>query len=246
LCTALRSEIDLSRAVSKSLLAQLISAIKSTNANVRDASQRATLDLIKRCSEIEALTAIAEILTKAIKDGISGICNSSHVERSVDIRLTFARIIERFPQTSVSLSLSIVKSLIPLFSKETNEAAISALTQALATHQRVLLQNDVAIDDTTQKLVISGLTDKRSKIKAGWAVAMSEIIWECDITVVNPSSITFSKAIAKHLLNTFSEVTSNTIQSSQSGTITAAYAISAAALGRWLKWQDDQLGSSIR
>jgi Generalcontrol nonderepressible 1 (Gcn1) N-terminal len=132
--------------------------------------------------------------------------------------------------------------LVPLFAKETNDAATSALTDAFTAHQAILLANDVSIDEKTQKLVISGLTDKRSKIKAVWAVAVSEIIWEVDLSSVNPSSIAFSKSIAKHLFSIFNEVTSNAVQSSQNGTITAAYAISAAALGRWLEWQDSQLG----
>jgi Generalcontrol nonderepressible 1 (Gcn1) N-terminal len=169
------------------------------------------------------------------------LCYSHVLERSVDIRLALTRLVERLPKTSVKLSTSIVQSLLPLFAKESNDAATAALTDALAAHEGVLLSNDVAVDDKAQKMIIAGLVDKRTKIKSGWAVAVSETIWQLDSA--NPSSIAFSKAIAKNLFNIFNEVTANAVQSSQNGTITAAYAISAAALGRWMEWQDAQLGT---
>jgi hypothetical protein len=62
--------IDLSQTVSKNLLPQLVSSLRATNANVRDAGQRASTELIARCRTPEALQAIVENLIKALKDGI--------------------------------------------------------------------------------------------------------------------------------------------------------------------------------
>jgi len=145
-------------------------------------------------------------------------------------------------ETSSSISSYIVQSLHPLFAKETNDAAISALIDALIAHQGVLLRSNGTVDDKISKLISSGLTDKRSKIKSGWALAISEIMW--NVSQVNPALIAFSKVIAKDLFSMFNEVASNAVQASQNGTIIAGYAISAATLGRWLEWQDAQLGNS--
>src|SRR5437762_12329417 len=69
LCSALRPEIDLSQAVSKNLLPQLISSLTSTNVIIREASHRATTELMARCHISTALLSIANILIKTLKDG---------------------------------------------------------------------------------------------------------------------------------------------------------------------------------
>jgi len=69
LCMALCDEIDVSQGVSKHLLPQLISSIKSTKPNIRDASQEATSLLLSRCQNAEALQSIGETLIKTLKDG---------------------------------------------------------------------------------------------------------------------------------------------------------------------------------
>lgn len=69
LCVALPSDIDLSQSVSNSLLPQLISTLKSTNTNVREASLRASMDLMGRSHDTAALQSMAEVLIKALKDG---------------------------------------------------------------------------------------------------------------------------------------------------------------------------------
>jgi len=166
------------------------------------------------------------------------------IERSLDVRVTVIRLIERLSTTSNSISPCIVQSLHPLFAKETNDSAISALIDALMAHLGVVLKNNTSVDDKITKLVLSGLTDKRSKIKATWAVATSAIIWET--SQVNSASISFSKVVAKSLFVVFNEIASNAVQAFQNGTIAAGYAISASTLGTWLGSQDTQLRNFVK
>jgi hypothetical protein len=219
-----------------------MSSLKSTNVIIREASQNANMALIARCHSAEALQKIAEILLKSLKEGMRLEKFYLQVERSVDTRVSILRILEGLPKTSTHLSALISQSLTPLLAKETNEIAISALVDGLMAHQGVLLQNDSAVDDKVSKLVSSGLTDKRSKIKSSWAVAISGVIWDIQQSPVNSSLIKFSKTIAKNMFNAFNEAASNAVQASQNGTIISGYAVSAAVLRRWLRWQEDQLG----
>lgn len=157
----------------------------------------------------------------------------------MDARIALIRVVEGLPKTSSSLSSLIVDSLTAIYAKETNEMAILAMTDAIMTHQAVLFENDTAMDDKVIKLVAAGLADKRSKIKTGWAAAVSHVIW--NTKTPNPSVVAFSKNIAKNLFGVFSEVAANGVQASQNGTIIGGYAVCAAALGRWSGWQDSQL-----
>jgi hypothetical protein len=160
----------------------------------------------------------------------------------VDSRVAILRIIERSQKEPLQpISSFIVESLQAIFPKETNELAISAMTDAIMTHQAVLLEKDIVMEDKVTKLVIAGLSDKRLKVKAGWAVSVSSVIW--DAKTVTPALIAFSKNVAKGLFNVFNEVANNGLQAIQNGTIAAGYAISAATVGRWFAWQDTPLGT---
>jgi len=161
------------------------------------------------------------------------------IERSVDARIALIRVVEGLPKTFGPLSSFVVDSLTTVYTKETNEMAILSLTEAIMTHQAVLLEKDTAMDDKVTKLVTAGLADKRSKIKAGWATAVSHVIW--NTKAPNPSVLSFSGNIAKNLIGVFSEVAGNGVQASQNGTIIGGYTVCAATLGRWSEWQDNQL-----
>jgi hypothetical protein len=147
------------------------------------------------------------------------------------------------PKTNPQLSMDMANLLSQSLAKETNEIALSALIDSFMTHQTVGLQNNIPMDEKSLKLVNSGLIDKRSRVRTAWAVAVSDVVWNIKYSSTSGSAVlSFSKYIAKNLLHTFKESTSNPLQALQNGTITSAYAISAASLGRWLGWGDDQLG----
>lgn len=147
------------------------------------------------------------------------------------------------PKLSSQLSQDIANLVTQMLAKETNEIAISALIDAFMSHQSVNLKHDVAMDGKSSKLVNSGLVDKRSRVKYSWAVAVSEAIWNnTEHSKPNSAMVAFSKSVAKDLLHVLKESTSNPLQALQSGIISAAYAISAVGLGRWLSWGDNQLG----
>ena len=161
------------------------------------------------------------------------------IERSVETRVAINRLIEGLPH---ELSPYIVQSLHPIFTKETSELAIPSLIDTLLKHQGSVIRSNTPMDDKILKLVSAGLTDKRSKIKSAWVVAVAEMLWDLEPSDVNPAVVNFSKSIFKSFLNVFHEVANNAIQACQNGTIISGYAISAAALGRWLSYRDEQFG----
>jgi hypothetical protein len=102
------------------------------------------------------------------------------------------------------------------------------------------------MDEKSLRLVNSGLVDKRSRVKTAWALAISDLIWNITSSSTPAAAIlTFTKYIAKNLLQIFKESTNNPLQALQNGTISSVYAIGAVSLGRWLTWGDDQIGTSI-
>lgn len=68
------------------------------------------------------------------------------------------------------------------------------------------------------------------------------MLWDLEPSDINPAVVNFSKSIFKSFLNIFHEVANNAIQACQNGTIVSGYAISAAALGKWLSYKDEQFG----
>lgn len=227
------------------MLPQFIASLKSTNANVREGAQRAGIEILAKCTNQEISRAMVETLIKTLRTGKPRTQKQLKIERSVDINLAIARYIGAVSRMSTDVSTYVVQNLVPLFAKETNEAVISAMTETLLLHQRSLLMDNKAMDESTLRLIGNGLLDKRSKVKCNWAVAVSGMIWQADCNSFStPALITFSKALGQNLINVFNDIASNAIQASQTGIIIGAYAISAAALGRWLDWQDERLGKA--
>jgi len=151
------------------------------------------------------------------------------------------------PKGQPQLSNVIVLGLHPLFAKETNETALTSLVDAIMAHQTVLLKDDSAVDDKTQKLIVSGVADKRAKVRSAWAVAISQLIWTFDDPDnVNESVIRFSKSLGKQLCAVFHEIASNALQAAQNGFIASGYAISAITLGRWLEWKTAELSEIVK
>jgi hypothetical protein len=162
------------------------------------------------------------------------------IERSIDVRIAIIRILENMPKVTVKLSSYIVQSLQPLFSKETNELALSATIEALMAHQGTLLSNNFSVEDNVSKSLNAGLIDKRSKIKTSWTISSSEFIWSIEnASIVNSSILNCSNNISTSFIAVFNEVASNAVQASQNGTIISGYAVTAATLGRWLDWPDE-------
>jgi hypothetical protein len=217
--------------------------MKSNNSSIRDASQQASIMLIARCKVPETLRAIAETLQISYKDGSYLPLPHLLAERSLDTRMVLVRVLAAMPKLNPQLCLDIANLVIQMLAKETNEMAISALIDAFMSHQSITLQNDIPMDEKSLKIVTSGVVDKRSRVRCSWAVAVSDAIWShTDSSKPSSAMVAFSKAVAKDLLNTVKEYTSNPLQALQNGTISAAYAICAVSLGRWLSWGDNQLG----
>ena len=155
--------------------------------------------------------------------------------------------IEALPSNKPDLSNQIVQGLLPLFAKETNELVLSAMIDAFMLHQGVLLKDGSSMDDKLPNLMMSGLSEKRAKVKSAWVVAVSQLIWSVDEpSLATESVIALSKLLCKPLCLTFHEVVANSMQAAQNGTVISGYAISAATLGRWLEWNDDELAQLIK
>jgi Generalcontrol nonderepressible 1 (Gcn1) N-terminal len=121
---------------------------------------------------------------------------------------------------------------------------MSAMIDALIAHQGMLLEHNVAADENISNLILSGLREKRNKIKTSWVLACSELIWHIDKpSAVNSAIVAFTNNISKSLMAVVSEIAGNPVQASQSGTVVSGYAASAIALGRWLDWPIDDLGT---
>jgi hypothetical protein len=162
-------------------------------------------------------------------------------ERLVDTRVAVTELLESLANGSTTLSSSVIQTLQPLFAKETNDALLTGLIEAFCAHIRVLLQNNTPLEGKSVKLVVSGLTDKRAKIKTAWTVATSQIITKFDYPpTADAPIVVFSKATTKPLFGVLGEVANNAVQATQAGTVIGGYAVIIAALGTWMEWTNAQ------
>jgi Generalcontrol nonderepressible 1 (Gcn1) N-terminal len=229
----------LSNAVAKTLLPQLLTSLRSTNASIRDSGLKAGLALLSRCHDVAGLKTISDLLMKTLKDGKRVIIQMLILERLVDTRVAVTKLLESMANDSTTVSSSVIQALQPLFAKETNDALLIGMIETFCAHISVLLQNNIPLEDKSLKLVVSGLADKRAKIKTAWTVATAEILTESDEPATADAPIVvFSKATAKPLFGVLSEVANNAVQATQTGTVIGGYAVITAALGKWMVWKN--------
>jgi hypothetical protein len=241
LCLALNKDTDLSNAVAKTLLPQLLTSLKSTNASIRDSSLQAGLALLSRCHDIAVLKTISDLLMKTLKEGKRVIVQMLIPERLVDTRVAVTKLLESLANNSTALSSSVIQTLQSLFAKETNDALLTGMIEAFCAHTRVLFRHNTALDDKSLKTVITGLADKRAKIKIAWAVATAEVITKSDdAPTADAPIVVFSKATAKPLFGVLSEVSNNVVQATQTGMVIGGYAVITVALGKWMTWTNAQ------
>jgi Generalcontrol nonderepressible 1 (Gcn1) N-terminal len=150
------------------------------------------------------------------------------------------------PTNDALLSSAIIRDLIPLFAKESHELALTAMAEAFSLHAEIVLRQ-ASMEDKSSKLILSGLTDKRLRVRSTWAVAVARIIWNItDSNTVTPSLIRVCQLLERPLSAAFNEVASNPVQALQNGSLVSGYAISAAAISRWPTWSAPELANFIK
>ncbi|KAJ9309219.1 hypothetical protein DTO217A2_1157 [Paecilomyces variotii] len=233
LCSSISEEIDLSEVFYSRLLKPLLSSLKSTNPAIRQGASLSFASFISKCKTESWLGKVTSEIIGPLKT--QKITNA-------DQRAVHAEVLSSIP-CFIDLSQEIVRGLVPVFSRESNEPTLEKEIGAFCKHLEFLIRSKVTISDDVISALVKGSADKRVPFKKLWQLNVAELLWNLDDGVLldSQNQSLISQFVGK-LKDTFNETVSNPLPAAQSGSVTGAYAFVALS-GRRSRNKEDTASS---
>ncbi|KAL4779325.1 armadillo-type protein [Aspergillus varians] len=214
LFSSLPEEIDLSEVLHSRLLKHLLSSMKSNNPVIRQGALKSFESLISK-SKIESL------LLK-ITGEVIGPLKAQKVT-SPEHRAIYAQALSAVSPT-FDISKDIVQGFVPVFSRESNEAALEQEIKAFSKHLTYLIQSKVKISDDVVNAIVKGSSDKKVPFRKLWQLNVGQAVWQAEpATLASPEIEPFVTKFLGKLKDIFKEVSSNPLPSAQNGALFTAY-----------------------
>lgn len=214
LCASLPEDIDLSEVVQSRLSKHLLSSMKSNNATIRQGAADSFKSLVTLCK--------TDALVSKITSEIIGPLKTQKIT-APEHRVAYAQAIAAIP-SSADVSKEIAQGFSPVFSRESNEAALEEELKSFGKHLAFLIQSSVKVSDEVVNAVVKGISDKRVPFRKIWQLNVGDVLWKSDIASLKTAEIEplVTKFLAK-MKDMFGEVASNPLPSAQSGALSSAY-----------------------
>ena len=214
LSASLPKEIDLSEVVQTRLSKHLLSSMKSNNAVIRQGAADSFSALLAHCNDEAVILKITGEIVGPLKT--QKITAPEH-------RVAYSQAISAIP-TSVEASKEVVQGFVPVFTRESNEAALEQEVKTFSKHLSFLLGSTFKVADDVVNTIVKGISDKRIPFRKTWQVSVGEVLWKSDITALKSAETQplVSKFLAK-MKEMFGEVASNPLPSAQNGALSTAY-----------------------
>lgn len=174
--------------VFRKLLTGILNSAKSSNPVVRASATTAFQSLCQKTSRDEDLSAAATELLALPKTG-----KTTGPEHRVVLYTMLGSL-----TPSTCISSAIIKAGLPLLAKESNDAAIGALSFALVPHLEFCLRNGVPLASEDQSLVVREMTNTKPAIRKAFCILAGEALW-----VVGEAESAETVAFAQALLPAF-------------------------------------------
>ena len=222
------SRCDISSSLPGKLVSSTLSAARSSNKIIREKSVSLMLAIFARC-DIE--TTRVEILAE-----ISSLPRSGKTS-STDHRACLYDMIASAP-TSNSISVQVVDSLLPLISKENNDAVLDTLCSAIEGHLAHLLVDRTPLTPSASAALEGGLSATKLSTRRAVSRMLGNAAWrnyEARLPY-SPEGIELLRKLSTALGNCLKSAVSN--QPSNVGGYLEGYVAGALALGPMQTFHD--------
>jgi len=234
---ALPSELDLSEILHRNLLKPLLSNIKSTNSVIRTGALSTFQAVASRSTNDTSVAKVVDEILNPLKQ---------NKVTAADQKVLHAQMLSAL-SSSAPVIRKICTGLAPLAVKEANETAIGAETQAVAKHMQKGFGEGATLDPSVSEAFVKGLGDKRPSVRKIWALRAGEIVWTLDEEQLRqPDAISFARSVLGKMIDIWSEVNTNPVQSAQSGLVTVAYIVTALGLSKLAANGDESIKSIVK
>ncbi|PYH40127.1 putative translational activator [Aspergillus saccharolyticus JOP 1030-1] len=214
LCSSLPDGFDLAELLHSRLLKHLLSSMKSANPAIRQGAVRSFEGLLSKSKNDSLLLKVTSEVVGPLKT--QKITNPE--QRAVYAQAVAAIL------PSVDISKEVIQGLVPVFSRESNEAALEQEIKSFCRHLAFLVQSKVRINDDVVGAIVKGSSDKRVPFKKLWQLNVSEVFWQVESSTLESVEVEplVNKYLAK-MKELYTEVFTNPLPSAQGGSLSTAY-----------------------
>ncbi|KAL2824646.1 armadillo-type protein [Aspergillus cavernicola] len=214
LFSSLPEDVDLSEVLHSRLLKHFLSSMKSNNPTIRQGALESFESVLSK-SKTESL------LLKIVGEVVSPL--KTQKITSPEHRAIYAQALSAVSPT-IDISKEIVQGFVPVFTRESNEAALEQEIKAFSKHLTHLIQSKVKISDDAVNAIVKGSSDKKIPFRKLWQLNIGEALWQAEsINLASPEVEPFVTKFLAKLKEMFKEVVSNPLPSAQSGALSTAY-----------------------
>lgn len=234
---SLPDTVDLSTILRNNLLKPLLGSIKSTNAEIRLGALNAFKAAVLKCHEVDVIAQIAEEILTPLKTGKLS---------SADQRVCYAEMLAALPVSKTAATI-ISPALAVVAGKETNEAALSAVTLALICHLEWGAQNGMVFDKPVIDSLVKGISEKRVPFRKLWTLRLGQLFWSTnDGEILRSQFSSLAECAMPALLETWNEATTNPLAAAQSGLVTAAYVFTAISYEKFVFISNSKVEAALK
>ncbi|KAF5859173.1 translational activator of GCN4 [Aspergillus alliaceus] len=220
LCSSLPEQMDLSEMLHAKLLKHLLSNMKSNNPAIRQGAVQSFKSLLSRSKTESLLLKVTSEVVGPLKT--QKITNPEQ-------RAAYAQALAAtLPSTDISKE--VVQGFVPVFTRESNEAALEQGIKAFSKHLAFLVQNKVKASDDVVNAIVKGVAEKRIPFRKLWQLNVGDLLWNADAAALVSAEVEpFVTKFMSKMKDLFNEVSSNPLPSAQSGSLSTAYIFLALA-----------------
>jgi hypothetical protein len=155
------------------MLTPILNCVKSTNSTVRSSAVQLFKELAHRSVSDDDLQYVVEaILTPAS----TGKSTGPEHRQALYLLLTFV-------PPSPRVSSLIVRIVTPLMEKETNDAALSAISEALPKHIVDLLRNSVQLETATVSVIMKEMSSAKPASRKTAIAIIGQVFWDLSLLI---------------------------------------------------------------
>lgn len=216
LVESLPKDWDLSKVLQGHLLKSLLSNLKSSNAVIRTGAISAFRVIARQCHDSDLMDKVVDEIVNPLKSG--KLASADHRVLHCEMLLSTSM--------SSSIAAKISVGLPAPISKEGNETALTAETSTLSKTVKTLLSEGTEVPKVVTDAYAKGLADKKLSARRIWVLSVGDILKSFNSADAQPAAVVkFVEVVVPPLFEIYTDVLSNSLKSSQDGTISAAYVV---------------------
>lgn len=212
----LNLSLDLSEVfVSSKLFTHILTGLKATKENVREKSYETLTAILAN----NVSTVLSENLSKIVDELLKTYKGTSNA----DSKILVVKGLKQIRHSSPEVATKILNGLLPIISKELNEATLTALVQVFSSEYVTALSNQWSEDEKIVAQFKSGLENPKLQLRKIWSVELGQVLFSNSALASKDAIVKFFASISPSMAKSLDEAIASPLLTVTNRGIASAY-----------------------